>query len=160
MSRPILPRTIAAPASRYAHGVLHSSRAHRLVIAGQVGIAPDGTLPADFEGQMESAFDNLEAVLTEAGMAIFHLVRLTVYVTKPGAADLYRAIRDRRLGGHLVAATYLEVAGLADPAFMIEIDGEAVAEEPPLGFLDLPEGISVADLEPGVPPRIVAKPGS
>ncbi len=136
MPKPINPRTIAPPASRYAHGIVHSARARRLVISGQVGIAIDGTIAEGFQEQMEQAWDNIEAVLQEAGMTTTDLIRVSVFSTLRNAVSAYRAVRDRRLGGHLVAATYLEVAGLASPAFLVEIEAEAVCEEPDLAFLD------------------------
>jgi 2-iminobutanoate/2-iminopropanoate deaminase len=139
MPRPIIPRSIVAPASRYAHGVVHSARARRLVIAGQIGQRIDGAIPADLAEQMETAWDNLTAVLVEAGMSISDLIKINVFVTVPGSVGLYRAMRDRRLGGHLCAATYLEVAGLAAPEILFEIDGEAVCEEPDAAFLEMPE---------------------
>ena len=145
MPRPIHPRSILPPASRYAHGVVHSARARRLVISGQVGAGIDGALPADLAGQMERAWDNIEAVLAEAGMAITDLLLIRVYCTEPGQVGLYRSVRDRRLGGHLVAATYVEVAGLADPRFLFEIEAEAICEEPDLAFLES------ADLEGPMP---------
>ncbi|MGL5447846.1 MAG: RidA family protein [Rhabdaerophilum sp.] len=139
MPRPIIPRSIAAPASRYAHGVVHSARARRLVISGQIGQRIDGTIPDDLTEQMEIAWDNLTAVLAEAGMNIADLIKINVFVTVPGSVKLYRAIRERRLGRHLCAATYLEVAGLAAPNILFEIDGEAVCEEPDAAFLEMPE---------------------
>lgn len=138
MPRIINPRSIAPPASRYAHGIVHSSRARRLLISGQVGIGLDGTPAPDLASQMEQAWDNLEAVLREAGMAVQDLVKIVVYSAVPGAVATYRTIRDRRLGGHLVAATYVEVAALAAPAYLVEIEGEAVCEDADLAFIDLP----------------------
>ncbi|MCA0400155.1 MAG: RidA family protein [Proteobacteria bacterium] len=136
MPKPINPRAIAPPASRYAHGVVHSARARRLVISGQVGIGIDGAVGDGVQAQFEKAWDNVEAVLAEAGMAMTDLVRICVYCTVPGSVGAYRAVRDRRLNGHLAAATYLEVAGLARPEFLVEIEGEAVCEEPDLAYLD------------------------
>lgn len=138
MPRIINPRSIAPPASRYAHGVVHSSRARRLLISGQVGIGIDGKPAPDLASQMELAWDNVEAVLREAGMAVQDLVKIVVYATQPGSVGIYRTVRDRRLGGHLVAATYLEVAALASPAFLVEIEGEAVSEDADFAFIDLP----------------------
>jgi enamine deaminase RidA (YjgF/YER057c/UK114 family) len=37
-----------------------------------------------------------------------------------------RIVRDDALGDVVIASTYLEVAGLASPAFLIEIEAEAV----------------------------------
>lgn len=136
MPKPINPRNIAPPASRYAHGIIHSSRARRLVISGQVGMGMDGVLAKGLRAQVEACWDNIEAVLAEAGMSRTDLIRVSAFCTISGSVDIYRAIRDRRLDGHLVAATYLEVAGLARPEFLVEIEAEAVSEEPDLAFLE------------------------
>lgn len=153
-----MPRTIAPPGSRYAHGIVHSARARRLVIAGQIGVRIDGSIPDDLAAQMEIAWDNLTAILVEAGMSISDLVKINVFVTVPGSVGLYRTIRDRRLGGHLCAATYLEVAGLAAPGILFEIDGEAICEEPDSAFLEMPQGDDTFALPHLDPARSRAKP--
>lgn len=149
MPRPIKPITVAPPASRYAHGIVHSARARRLVIAGQVGISVEGKIADGLQGQCEQIWDNITAILIEAGMSLTDLIRITVYSAVPGAASVYRSVRDRRLGGHLVAATYIEVAGLADPHYLIEIEAEAVCEEPDLAFLDMDQDGAVVSSDIG-----------
>lgn len=129
MPRFFNPRTTARPSSKFSHGVVHSARARRLVIAGQVGVLADGSVPPDLESQMHNAWDNLCAVLQEAGMGVTDLIKITAFVTVPGSVNLYRTVRDQRLLGHRPAATYLEVVGLARPEFLFEIEGEAVVEE-------------------------------
>jgi enamine deaminase RidA (YjgF/YER057c/UK114 family) len=138
MPRIVNPSTIAPPASRYAHGIVHSARARRLVISGQVGVRLDGTVGETLAEQMEICWDNIFAILAEAGMSPTDLVKITVFTTVPGSVSLYRAMRDRKLAGHRAAATYLEVAGLAHPALLVEIEAEAVCEESDGAFLDMP----------------------
>jgi enamine deaminase RidA (YjgF/YER057c/UK114 family) len=128
MPRFFNPSTVAAPASLYSHGAEHFVSGRRLLIAGQVGMRLDGTLPESLEDQMEVAFDNLVAVLRAADMSVNDLIQVTVYVTVPGSVAVWRAVRDAKLAGHAPAATYLEVAGLARPDFLVEIEGEAVKE--------------------------------
>jgi 2-iminobutanoate/2-iminopropanoate deaminase len=150
MPKPIAPRSIAPPSSRYAHGIVHSARARRLVISGQVGVAIDGRIAEGLQGQLEQIWDNIEAILREAGMAITDLIRVTAYSSVPGSVGAYRSVRDRRLGGHLVAATYVEVAGLASPDYLVEIEAEAVCEEPDLAFLDFEgESATIPAMGPG-----------
>jgi gluconolactonase len=91
-------------------------------------VRPDGTLADGFEAQAAVAFDNLLAVVAEAGMAASDLVKVTAFATEPGQVAVFRAVRDRKLGGHAPAATYLEVAGLARPDYLVEIEAEAVKE--------------------------------
>ena len=124
----VSPSEIAAPQSRYSHGVVHSSSARRLVIAGQVGVRHDGSLAESLEAQMVQAWENLLAVVAEAEMEPADLVKVTAFVTVRNSVALHRAVRDRMLGSHAPASTYLEVAGLARPEFLFEVEGEAVRE--------------------------------
>ena len=122
------PPTVIAPASRYSQAAEHGTGGRRLVISGQLGIRPDGSLAEGLEAQMEVAWDNLFAILRHAGMEVTDLVKASVYVTVPGSVGPYRAVRDRKLSGHAPACTYLEIAGLARPEFLAEIEGEAVKD--------------------------------
>ena len=124
----LTPSSIARPQSRYSHGVVHRLSGRRLVIAGQVGIRPDGSLAEGLEAQMVQAWQNLLAVVAEAGMKPTDLVKVTAFATVHGSIMLHRAVRDRMLGDHAAARTYLEVAGLARPEFLFEVEGEAVRE--------------------------------
>jgi 2-iminobutanoate/2-iminopropanoate deaminase len=123
----INPDTITKPASAYAQAVLlPPTSGHRLIISGQVGVAPDGRIEVGVKAQLERTWSNLLAVLAASNFEIKHLVKVTTFVTEPGQTALARQIRDSVLQGHLCAATYLQVAGLASPDFLVEIEAEAV----------------------------------
>ena len=126
--RTVSPADVVKPASSYVQGVVHKSTAERLVISGQVGAAPDGRIEKGTRAQMERAWTNLLGVLKAAGMERRNLVKITVFMTEPGQVGLYREMRDKHLAGHLCAATYLQVAGLATPDYLVEIEAEAVKE--------------------------------
>jgi 2-iminobutanoate/2-iminopropanoate deaminase len=128
MPRFLNPPAIAAPSSRYSHGVEHGVSGRRLVISGQVALRPDGTLAEGIEAQLGQCWDNLIAVLHEAGMEVTDLVKATIFVTVPDAIAASRRIREEKLKGHAPAATFLQVAGLARPDFLAEIEGEAIRE--------------------------------
>jgi 2-iminobutanoate/2-iminopropanoate deaminase len=125
MSQPINPPTVVQPASRYAQAVIHGPGT-RLVISGQVGVSPAGAVAPGRAAQNEQAWANILAVLEAARMSVTDLVSIRVYDVAPGDVALYRAVRDQVLGGHLIAATYIVVAGLASPALLVEIEAEAV----------------------------------
>ena len=112
------PSTVRAPTG-YTHGMLIQGEQRRLIISGQVGIAPDG--------QIAQAFANMRAVLAANDMAITNLVKTTVFLTDRSLLASFRAARDAVYGGHAPCSTLLFVAGLADPRFMVEIEAEAVA---------------------------------
>lgn len=124
----IAPDNVVKPASNYAQGVVHGSASDRLVISGQLGLSPDGELADGLEAQMEQAWLNVFGVMAAAGFDREHLLRATIYVTRPGQVAVYRRVRDRLLDGHLCANTYIEVAGLAAPEFLVEIEAEAVRD--------------------------------
>ncbi|MGL5363744.1 MAG: RidA family protein [Bosea sp. (in: a-proteobacteria)] len=128
-----MPKTVTPPGfppsgSNFAQGIVHGPTSRRLIISGQVGVRPDGSVPEGLEAQVAQTFDNLLAVLHAAGFATTDLVRIGVFATPPDAVGPYRRIRDEKLAGHLVCATYLQVAGLASPAWLFEVEGEAVQE--------------------------------
>jgi 2-iminobutanoate/2-iminopropanoate deaminase len=122
----INPDAVVKPASAYAQAVVHDANAKRIVVSGQLGLRPDGTLEAGLEAQMERAWLNVFAILSSAGFAKSHLIRATIYVTEPGQVAVYRRVRDRMMDGIIAANTYIQVAGLASPDFLVEIEAEAV----------------------------------
>ncbi|VWC69842.1 putative endoribonuclease L-psp family protein [Burkholderia lata] len=119
------PAGIAEPFSRYSHGVSAPAQACWLHISGQVGAAPDGSVPDDPERQMELAWDNLFAVLADADMVASDLVKVDGFLTRPDLVPLYRTVRERRLGGHASASTVVIVSGLVVPALLVEIQAVA-----------------------------------
>jgi enamine deaminase RidA (YjgF/YER057c/UK114 family) len=128
MPRFLNPPAVAPPSSRYSHGVAHDPRGRRLVISGQVGLRQDGTLAGGLESQLEQCWDNLIAVLHAADMDVADLVKVTIFVTVPEAIAISRRVRERKLGHHAPASTFLQVAGLARPDFLAEIEAEAIKE--------------------------------
>ena len=125
------PPAVHPPLGRYHHATVHplGGGLKRLVMAGQVGIKPDGTLAGDLGAQIEQAYDNLLAVLASEGMGPADLVKITYFTTdkSPEALKLSREIRARKLGDANPSSTYLVIAGLAGPDLKVEIEGEAVA---------------------------------
>jgi 2-iminobutanoate/2-iminopropanoate deaminase len=73
--RTLNPDSVVKPASNYVQGVVHSVAAERLVISGQLGVRPDGTLEDGLEAQMERAWRNLFGVMDAAGFELHHLIR-------------------------------------------------------------------------------------
>ncbi|QCK86028.1 RidA family protein [Phreatobacter aquaticus] len=122
------PPTVHAPSPSYSHAAAHALSGRRLVISGQIGMAPDGTVPEGLEAQIAQAFDNLIAVLRAGDMDIANLVKIVTYVTVPDAIVPFRTVRQAKLGDHRCAATFLQIAALVRPELLVEIEGEAVAD--------------------------------
>lgn len=115
------------PQSRYSQAALVEGEGRRLVVSGQVGLRPDGTLVGAPEDQMAQSLENLGALLAAHGMAPSNIVKMTVFLTDPLHIVHWRRHRDAFLAGHAPASTLLIVAGLASRDFVVEVEAEAVA---------------------------------
>ena len=62
---------------------------------------------------------------SSAGFDTADVVKVTLFTTVPALQEFRRG-REKALAGHAPAATYVQVVGLADPEFLVEIEGEAV----------------------------------
>ena len=128
MPRFLNPPSVPTPGARYSQAVALGAPFKRLIISGQIGARPDGTIEDGIEAQLERAWDNIIALLEAAGLGVADLVKVTTFVTQAGAVGVTRLVRERKLGRHAPASTYLEVAGLANPSWLCEIEAEAVRE--------------------------------
>lgn len=103
-----------------------------LFCAGQTAVDGEGSpqFAGDMAAQISLAVDNLEAVLTGAGMSLANVIRLNIYTTD---VDAYLANGGGALGERTAAAgvappgTLLGVARLAFPELMVELEATAVA---------------------------------
>jgi enamine deaminase RidA (YjgF/YER057c/UK114 family) len=120
------PPAVRAPTG-YTHAIQVTGDYRRLIISGQVGMAQDGTIPANGEGQIAQALANLRAILTANGMTIANIIKTTAFLTDRDLLPAYRQARTAVFGDHAPASTLLFVAGLADPNWVVEIEAEAVA---------------------------------
>jgi 2-iminobutanoate/2-iminopropanoate deaminase len=121
------PAGVHAPGSRYSHAALVEGPGRRLVISGQIGVAPDGTVAAGGEAQIGQALANMGAILAAHGMTPGHIVKMGVFLTDRALIPAWRAQREGFLGGHAPTSTLLVVAGLADPRYVFEVEAEAFA---------------------------------
>ena len=115
----------------YNQGAVVSGPARTLYCSGQTAMSGDGRPQhaGDMEAQLALSLDNLEAVLGEGGMSLANLVRLNVYTTDVDLLFQHYGVLASRLGAARVAptTTMLEVARLAIPVLMVELEGTAVA---------------------------------
>lgn len=123
----LAPAALHPPFARYAHGVAVPAGARTVFCSGQLGIAPDGTVPPDVEAQAALCFAAIAAILAEAGLGLADLVRVNAYVTSRQDMAGYMAARDRALPADTPppASTLMIVGGFTRPEFLVEV--EAVA---------------------------------
>jgi len=125
MKRPINPAAIRPPFAQYSHAVQITGD-RMLFASGQLGVAPDDTVPEDVEAQAVLCFENIKAILNEAGMSLADVVRFTAYVTDRAYFPIYGAVRSRYVEGNAFASTLVIVSGFTRPEFKIEVEVTAV----------------------------------
>ena len=112
----------------YSNGIMAEGRI--VVTGGVVGWTVAGHFPDSFVAQAQQTFENIAAILAEAGAGPEHLVRLTWYVTDmdeylASPRDLgtaYRAV----FGRNFPAMAAVQVVRLVEPAAKLEIEATAV----------------------------------
>ncbi len=119
------PPTMPTPGGVYSQVVEVPPNARWVVLAGQIGVRPDGTTPEGFEAQHEQAWKNIIAGLESAGMGVDDIVHVNVYSTDPEGRPHVAAQRKQIFGEHIPGSTYLLVAGLAQPEWRVEMDVSA-----------------------------------
>ena len=127
MNTPVSPSAIAPPAAAYSHAVLSVGVSRWLHTAGVVPFRPDGSVPDDLAGQIETVWANIAAMLTEADMSVTDVVSITTYVVQGQDLSLVIAGRDRAMGGHRPASTMLVVPELVRPEWKVEVAVVAAA---------------------------------
>ena len=99
-----------------------------LFIAGLTGFDLDGKFhgKGDSAAQADQAMKNLKILVEEAGGALEHICKVTIYLTDPRFREpVYRTI-GRWLQGVYPVSTGIVVAGLARPEWLVEVDVIAV----------------------------------
>lgn len=127
MVRKFDPETIYAPIGQY-HNAVEVGPGERLVFSsGIIGMTKDGVLPSEPAHQIDQAWQNVAAFLEGSGLSPANLVRLKMHLVDRDLLALSREARIRHLGEHMNAAVTGVIAGLFDPALLIEIDVVAAA---------------------------------
>jgi enamine deaminase RidA (YjgF/YER057c/UK114 family) len=122
------PQDIHQPVGSYSHQI-EVSNERILIISGQVGMGPDGTIPTDPYEQLDLAFENIFRNLRAATMDVNDLVKITYYLVGEWDMTRRREIVVSKLQGHQPCSTLLYVAALATPQFRVELDAWASRAE-------------------------------
>lgn len=123
------PQDIHEPVGLYSHQVEIRGNERLLVIAGQVGMRQDGSVPEDPLEQIEIAFENILRNLRAANMDVTDIVKIMYYLVGDSDAAKRREVIAAKLQGHHPCSTLIFVAGLASPVYKVEIDAWASRAE-------------------------------
>ena len=125
MFKAMNPEGVCPPFRHYIHSIEVPPNARWLVVSGQVGTLPDGTIPDGIEAQTEAAWTNCVKILEANDMGVEDVVMVTQYLIRVEDRDAHMAIRNKFLGDHLPASTLLFVSALAQPEMVVEVEIKA-----------------------------------
>ncbi len=121
------PEGSRAPAN-YHQSVETPPNCKFLYVAGQTGVALDGTVPEGIEAQAQIAFDGMKTVLAASGYGLEDVVFMKTFLVNRDDRPGYQKIREAVWGDIKPASTFLVVSGLADPEYLVEV--ECIAAKP------------------------------
>jgi len=126
MSERIVIRTEAAPAPFQGAPYSQAIRSGDLVfVSGQLGLKPGETaISGTIQDQTEQIFQNLKAILEEAGSGLDRIVKTTVFLTDLNSFQGMNEVYARHVGEDRPARSTLEISALPSGA-LVEI--EAIA---------------------------------
>jgi enamine deaminase RidA (YjgF/YER057c/UK114 family) len=121
------PSSVAAPFGPYSHAVEVPEGSRLLYISGEVGVLPNGTVPEGIEAQAEACWQNIIAILLDAGMTVRDLAKITTYLVRPEDVAAAGAARAKHLGDARPGSATIIVKALVSPGWLIEIEAVAAA---------------------------------
>jgi enamine deaminase RidA (YjgF/YER057c/UK114 family) len=107
--------------------------ADRVLVSGTAPIWPDGSCDPDPQVQAARCLEIILAALAEAGAGPEHVVRTRMYLVDPADWEAVGRAHGAVFAEVRPAATMVVVAGLLDPRWRVEIEAEAVLDQPPAG---------------------------
>ena len=123
------PASVAAPFGPYSHAVEVPEGSRLLYISGEVGVLPDGTVPDSIEAQAEACWQNIIAILADAGMDVEDLVKITTFLVRPEDVAAAGAARAKHFADARPGSATIIVKALVNPAWLIEIEAVAAARQ-------------------------------
>ncbi len=98
-----------------------------LYISGQIALDPGGKVVGenDMGAQSQKVYENIEAILKQAGGTFENIIKVTAYLTDMSRYPQYNEVRSKVFKNYRPASTTVEVSGLAFKGLLVEV--EAVA---------------------------------
>ena len=104
----------------------------RIFVTGTVAVEPDGSVHAPGDGyrQATRALEIIRGAIAELGALPEHVTRTRMFVTDIERWEEFGEAHARFFGAHRPTTTMVEVRRLMHPDMLIEIEADAVAQEP------------------------------
>jgi reactive intermediate/imine deaminase len=115
------------PTNGYSHAVAYTGST--IVVSGQVPLDAEGRLIGEDDAleQTRQVFRNIKAVLAAAGAEMSDVVKLTIFLTNLADLADFRTARNEFIDqSRPPASSLVQVAGLVNPDFRVEVEAVAV----------------------------------
>ena len=101
-------------------------------VSGTAPIGPDGrtVAPGDAAGQARRCFEIIRAALEKAGAGLADVVRTRTYLVRIEDWEAVAAVHGEFFREIRPASTMLQVRQLIDSQWLVEIEADAVVEDP------------------------------
>ncbi len=116
----------------FTHAVIVEGAARTVYIGGQNAVSAEGQIVGgDLAAQAEQVFKNLQTLLAATGATMQDVIKWTIYVVQGQDIRPAFGVFQRTWGAtpNPPAISVLTVAGLANPAFLVEVEAIAVTSE-------------------------------
>ena len=125
-----MERHLVSSGARY-ESIVGYSRAVRVGphvhVAGTAPVMADGgEPPADAYGQTRRCLEIIAAALKDAGAGVEHVVRTRIFATSAEFFDEIARAHGEVFSDIRPASSYIVVAGLVDPRWLVELEAEAI----------------------------------
>ena len=102
-----------------------------IYVAGQVPWDAEGrtVAPGDAAGQTRQVFENIRAVLAEAGASLDDVIKLTIFAADIRYREAINQVRSEVFKPPYPASTQVAVAALVDTDWLVEIEAVAFVGE-------------------------------
>jgi len=117
----------------FSNVVIASGPVKTVYVGGQDAVDASGAIvgKGDFEAQTEQVLQNIQAALAAGGAQLEHVVKWNLYVLQgqplQTGFEVFRRVWGKR--PNPPAISFMFVAGLAHPDFMLEMDAIAVVPQ-------------------------------
>jgi enamine deaminase RidA (YjgF/YER057c/UK114 family) len=101
-----------------------------VAVSGTAPIAPDGTVaaPGDVYGQTKRCLEIIAQAVREAGLTLDDVIRTRVMLTDISRWQEAARAHGEMFSGVRPASTFVEVKGLIDRGWLVEIEADCVTD--------------------------------
>lgn len=116
------PITVPPPVGNYSHVTILPKEASLYTFSGQIGIRADGSIPSDFNEQVNHTFSNIQALLTSQALTAAEVIKVNIWATKEIDWLHFNSIWQDFFGVDYPSMTVAYIAALGLPEIDIEIE--------------------------------------